>query len=74
MVTAFGRDEVRAQAEQIGIEAYLTKPVNASVLYDSVMELFGAEALDDAGSTARRTSRGVRCSLACASCWWKTTR
>ena len=30
MVTAFGREEVRAQAEQIGIDGYLLKPVNAS--------------------------------------------
>ena len=43
MVTAFGREEVRAQAEQIGIDAYLAKPVNASVLYDTLMELFGAQ-------------------------------
>ena len=43
MVTAFGREEVRAQAEKIGIDAYLNKPVNASVLYDTLMDLFGRD-------------------------------
>jgi signal transduction histidine kinase/DNA-binding response OmpR family regulator/HPt (histidine-containing phosphotransfer) domain-containing protein len=46
MVTAFGREEIRAQAEQIGIDAYLMKPVSASVLYDTLMELFGAASLE----------------------------
>jgi signal transduction histidine kinase/DNA-binding response OmpR family regulator/HPt (histidine-containing phosphotransfer) domain-containing protein/CHASE3 domain sensor protein len=42
IVTAFGREEIREKAEQLGVDAYLTKPVNASVLYDAVIELFGA--------------------------------
>jgi CheY-like chemotaxis protein/HPt (histidine-containing phosphotransfer) domain-containing protein len=42
MVTGFGREEIRAQADQIGIDAYLVKPVNASVLYDTMMDLFAA--------------------------------
>ncbi len=41
MVTAFGRDDIRAEAEEIGIQSYLTKPVNPSVLYDTLMEFFG---------------------------------
>ena len=41
MVTAFGRDDVRSQAEEIGIQSYLTKPVNPSLLYDTLMEFFG---------------------------------
>jgi signal transduction histidine kinase/CheY-like chemotaxis protein len=41
MVTAFGREEVREQAEQMGLDGYLLKPVNASVLYDTLMDLFG---------------------------------
>jgi signal transduction histidine kinase/CheY-like chemotaxis protein/HAMP domain-containing protein len=42
MVTAFGREDVRTQAEEIGLEGYLMKPVNASVLYDTLMDLFGS--------------------------------
>jgi PAS domain S-box-containing protein len=43
IVTAFGREEVRARAEQIGVEGFLLKPVNASLLYDTLVDLFGAE-------------------------------
>jgi PAS domain S-box-containing protein len=41
MVTAFGRDDVRAQAEDIGIDNYLLKPITPSMLYDTLMDLFG---------------------------------
>jgi signal transduction histidine kinase/CheY-like chemotaxis protein/HPt (histidine-containing phosphotransfer) domain-containing protein len=46
MVTAFGREDVRAQAEEIGIEGYLLKPVNSSLLYDTLMNLFGTSDLE----------------------------
>jgi CheY-like chemotaxis protein/HPt (histidine-containing phosphotransfer) domain-containing protein len=42
MVTAFGREEVRTEAEQIGIDGYLLKPVGTSLLYDTLMGLFGS--------------------------------
>ena len=42
MVTAFGRDELAARAEAIGIDACLPKPVNPSALYDTLVNLFGA--------------------------------
>ena len=75
MVTAFGREEIRAQAEQIGIDAYLTKPVNASVLYDTMMDLFGAERPETAGrSSSARASPTSTTPAVSASCWWKTTR
>jgi PAS domain S-box-containing protein len=66
MVTAFGREEIRNQAEQIGIDAFLTKPVNASVLYDTLMGLFGAASAEDAvqisqkGGATEHDARGVR--------------
>jgi len=41
MVTAFGREDIRAQAEEIGVDAYLLKPVSPSMLYDTLMDLFG---------------------------------
>jgi two-component system, sensor histidine kinase and response regulator len=47
MVTAFGREDIRIQAEQIGIEGYLLKPVNSSLLYDALVDLFGIAALAD---------------------------
>jgi len=66
MVTAFGRDEIRAQAEQMGIDAYLVKPVNASVLYDTLMNLFGDVNLGGASDrhhkseSAQHDASGVR--------------
>jgi len=41
MVTAFGREEIRAQAEEMGIRGYLLKPVSPSLLYDTLMDVFG---------------------------------
>ena len=41
MVTAFGREDIRTQAEEIGIDSYLLKPVNSSLLYDTLVDLFG---------------------------------
>ncbi len=41
MVTAFGREEVKKQAESCGIDAFLIKPVSPSLLYDSIMTVFG---------------------------------
>ena len=41
MVTAFGREDVRNEAEKIGVDSYLLKPVNSSLLYDTLVDLFG---------------------------------
>ncbi len=41
IVTAYGREEVMQQAEQIGIKGFLLKPVSASTLFDMIMQAFG---------------------------------
>ena len=41
MVTAFGREDLQTQAEQIGIDGYLLKPVSPSLLYDTLVEILG---------------------------------
>ncbi len=41
MVTGFGREEVFQQAESVGIELVLVKPVNPMVLYESTVQLLG---------------------------------
>ncbi len=43
MMTAFGREEVLQKAEQVGLDGFLLKPVNQSVLFDTVMHAFGKE-------------------------------
>lgn len=40
MVTAFGREEVMHQAEKVGINSLLIKPVNASLLLDTITQKF----------------------------------
>ncbi len=40
MITAFGRDEVRQNAEKVGINSFLLKPVSSSLLFDTIMEVF----------------------------------
>ncbi|WP_353064478.1 response regulator [Tunturibacter psychrotolerans] len=59
MVTAFGRDEIRTQAEEIGVESYLLKPVNQSLLYDTLVDLFGVAGADDHRSHKRKDSAAV---------------
>ena len=57
MVTAFGREEVIKHAEKAGLDGFLLKPVNESVLYDSVLNLFGVEASRSALSRADNQQR-----------------
>jgi PAS domain S-box-containing protein len=40
MITAFGGEDIRTQAEEMGINGYLLKPVSPSTLYDTLVELF----------------------------------
>jgi two-component system sensor histidine kinase/response regulator len=41
MITAFGTEEVRKQAEAAGVDALISKPVQSSFLLDTIMEIFG---------------------------------
>jgi two-component system sensor histidine kinase/response regulator len=41
MVTAFGREEFHHEAERVGVDGILMKPVSRSVMFDTLMELFG---------------------------------
>ena len=59
MVTAFGREEIRTQAEEIGVESYLLKPVNQSLLYDTLVDLFGVAGVDEHRSRARKEDATV---------------
>ncbi|MBF0549937.1 MAG: response regulator [Deltaproteobacteria bacterium] len=43
MVTAFGREEVMRQARLAGINAFLVKPVTPSLLFNTIMDVFGRE-------------------------------
>ncbi|MCP3926429.1 MAG: response regulator [Desulfobacterales bacterium] len=41
MVTAYGREEIMKQAEEAELDGFLIKPVNQSLLFDTIMGIFG---------------------------------
>ncbi|MBF0301729.1 MAG: response regulator [Desulfamplus sp.] len=43
MVTANGREEARVEAERAGLEGFLLKPVYASVMYNTLLEMLGID-------------------------------
>jgi CheY-like chemotaxis protein len=53
LVTAYGREEVMQQADQLGLEGFLLKPVNPSMLFDTIIQAFG-EAVPETSRVAQR--------------------
>ena len=47
LITGVGREDIREQAEQMGIEGFLLKPVSPSMLYDTLVDLFGVAGIED---------------------------
>ena len=43
MVTAYGREEVVRQAEELGLDGLLIKPISESILFDTIIEAFGRD-------------------------------
>ncbi|MBF0291957.1 MAG: response regulator [Nitrospinae bacterium] len=43
MLTAHGQDEIVKQAKQVGIDKFLLKPANPSLLFDTIMNIYGYE-------------------------------
>ena len=67
IVTAFGREEVRSEAERAGVNGFLIKPVNQSTLIDALVEIFAPEQLSAAREAAETTAydlNGLRVLLA----------
>src|SRR5262245_18986468 len=52
IVTAFGREEVREEAEQLHVDGFLVKPVTKSMLVDSLVDVFAASTQEEAASLA----------------------
>jgi signal transduction histidine kinase/DNA-binding response OmpR family regulator len=59
MVTAYGREEVMQQAEEVGLEGFLLKPVNPSMLFDTIMQAFG-EAVPETSKVAQRIEQEAK--------------
>ena len=45
MVTANGREEAYIEAEKVGLDGFLLKPVYASVMYESLLDILGVESV-----------------------------
>ncbi len=63
MATGFGREEVRAQALEVGIEHVLVKPLNASGVFDTAMVLLGLRDAADSLSAHDAASGSARSAL-----------
>ena len=59
LVTAFGREEVREEAERLQLDAFLVKPVTKSMIVDTLVNIFAepeqqvAAGRDDGGQAGR---------------------
>ncbi|MBK1700973.1 response regulator [Thiococcus pfennigii] len=61
MVTAYGREEVMHRAQGAGLDAFLVKPVNPSVLFDTIVAALGPAAARELrpARAARKTPDGL---------------
>jgi signal transduction histidine kinase/CheY-like chemotaxis protein len=59
MTTAYGREEVMQQAEEVGLEGFLLKPVSASMLFDTIMQAFDKE-IDETSRVAQRKEQEAK--------------
>ena len=57
MMTAFGEEEQRREAEAAGIDGFLTKPIYPSTLFDAVMDAFGKETTREGSPKKKFTTR-----------------
>lgn len=57
MVTAFGKEEVEKEASAAGIHKFITKPVSYSILFDTIMDLFGKKKKSVAKPDVRSTPK-----------------
>ncbi len=59
LVTAYGREAVMQQADELGLEGFLLKPVSASMLFDTIMQAFG-EAAPETSRVVKRKEQEER--------------
>ena len=59
IITTIGEEEVRLEAEQLGVEGFLQKPVTPSVLLDTLMNLFATAGIESIPATAAKPERAV---------------
>jgi len=55
MVTANGREEARVEARMAGLDAFLVKPVHASVMYNTLLQLLGLDVVSGPRRAVKNT-------------------
>src|SRR5262249_3571017 len=60
LVTAFGREEVREEAERLHLDGFLVKPVTKSMIVDTLVNLFGDPHREGSGAAAEEQSGRMR--------------
>jgi len=58
LATAYGREEVMQQAEEIGLEGFLLKPVSPSMLFDATMQALGKAGPEISRGGLKRAQEG----------------
>ncbi len=74
LVTAYGREETMRQADEIGLEGFLLKPVNSSVLFDAIMQALGKEVQEVRRGRPEKENRAPRSYTLFPGpgcCWWR---
>ncbi len=68
LVTAFGREEAREEAERLQLDGFLVKPVTKSMIVDTLVNVFAAESGETTAAAAQGAQatplRGARILLA----------
>jgi two-component system sensor histidine kinase/response regulator len=59
LATAYGREEIMQQAEAVGFEGFLLKPVNPSMLFDTIMQATG-EAVPEISRITQRKEQEAK--------------
>jgi len=57
MISAYGKEEIKQEAELSGINHFLDKPVSPSLLYNTIMEMLGHKEFTKSGYDDRGTGR-----------------
>jgi two-component system sensor histidine kinase/response regulator len=61
LVTAYGREEIMQQAEEVELDGFLLKPVNPSMLFDTIIQAFG-EAVPETSRIAQKSEQETEAS------------
>ena len=57
LVTAFGREEVREEAERLQLDGFLLKPVTKSMIVDTLVNVFAPEEMETRAAAGPQTTR-----------------